>query len=181
MEIFELLAEEDIALDVRAKGKLSALSKIATGLARRTGLDERTVREGLIERENAGSTAVGSGVAIPHALLEHLSRPKGSLVRLLRPIEFEALDSIPVDLLFTILWPRSDSAHFLPMLARVSRFLRNDAVRKMLRQAHSSADVLGVIWFKQKEFDRMPAGEHESHLREGAAQTAESPLTVRQH
>lgn len=74
-------------------------------------------------------------------------------MRLLQPVEFGATDNIPVDLLFAILWPQSSAVDFLPMLARVSRFLRTDIVRDMLRQARSPADVFGVIWFKQKELD----------------------------
>lgn len=153
MEISELLAEKDIALDVRAKDKLSALSQIAARLANRTGLDKQSIREGFLAHENANSTAVGSGVAIPHALMDHLPHPTGLLMRLLQPVEFGATDNIPVDLLFAILWPQSSAVDFLPMLARVSRFLRTDVVRDMLRQARSPADVFGVIWFKQKELD----------------------------
>jgi len=153
MEISELLAEKDIALDVRAKNKLSVLLQIATRLADRTGLDARSIREGFLARENVNSTAVGSGVAIPHAFMDNLQRPTGFLMRLLQPVEFGATDNIPVDILFAILWPQSNAVDFLPMLARVSRFLRTDIVRDMLRQARSPADVFGVIWFKQKELD----------------------------
>lgn len=174
MEISELLGEEDIALDIRAKSKLSALSKIASRMAKRNGLDERAVREGLLARERAGSTAVGSGVAVPHALLEHLSRPTGSLTRLVQPIRFEAPDDAPVDLLFTMLWPRSGMTHFLPTLASVCRFLRNDAARAMLRQARSPADSLGVIWFWQREADGTPKRERESFLH-ACARTERGP------
>lgn len=180
VNLSELLAEGDINLDMRAKSKLPLLSKIATRLARQTGLDEQTIREGLFQRERAGSTALGSGTAVPHALLEHLSHPKASLTRLVQPIEFEAPDESPVDLLLTLLWPRSETSHFLPALASVCRFLRNDAVREMLRQARSPADALGVIWFKQREFDGMPAGEYKSHLQALPVQNADQAKIARQ-
>lgn len=85
MELSEFLTEEDINLNIRARNKLAALSKIASHLARRTGVDERIVQQGLIDRERVESTGMGLGVAVPHALLEHLPHPKASLTRLLHP------------------------------------------------------------------------------------------------
>lgn len=152
MEVAELLTEEDIALGITVKGKRSALSKIAARLARRSNTDERIVRRGLIAREQAGSTGLGVGVAIPHALLEHLSHPVASLTRLAHPIDFEAPDSSPVDLLLTLLWPRSDIGNFLPTLASACRLFRSETLRDMLRQARSPAEAFAIMCFKPEAF-----------------------------
>lgn len=152
MEVAELLTEEDIALGITVKGKRSALSKIAARLARRSNTDERIVRRGLIAREKMGSTALGEGVAIPHALLEHISYPVASLTRLAQPIDFDAPDSSPIDLLFTLLWPRSDIRNFLPTFANVCRVFRSETLREMLRQATSPAEAFAIMCFKQQAF-----------------------------
>lgn len=151
MKIEGLLLEDDIALDVVTKGKQSALSKIAVRLGRRTGLDEQTILSGLLSREQAGSTALGDGVAIPHALLESLTDPVASLTRLVHPIDFDAPDSSRVDLLFTLLWPQSDIRSFLPVLAQVCRVFRHETLRDLLRQAQSPAAVLAVMRLKPEQ------------------------------
>ena len=103
--ISPILSEEDISLDLATKGKQSALSKIAIRIARRNGLDEQMVLRGLFDRECLGSTGIGRGVAIPHALLGMISSPAASLTRLAQPIDFDGPDDDPVDLIYTILWP----------------------------------------------------------------------------
>ncbi|TIQ74122.1 MAG: PTS sugar transporter subunit IIA, partial [Mesorhizobium sp.] len=112
--ISPILSDEDISLDLVTKGKQSALSKIAVRIARRTGLDEQMVLRGLFDRERLGSTGIGHGVAIPHALLGTISSPVASLTRLAQPIDFEGPDDDPVDLIYTVLWPRSATSAFLP-------------------------------------------------------------------
>ncbi|WP_287206241.1 PTS sugar transporter subunit IIA [Mesorhizobium sp.] len=116
--ISPILSEEDISLDLVTKGKQSALSKIAIRIARRNGLDEQMVIRGLFDRECLGSTGIGRGVAIPHALLGMISSPAASLTRLAQPIDFDGPDDNPVDLIYTILWPASATSAFLPALSQ---------------------------------------------------------------
>ncbi|RUW55492.1 PTS sugar transporter subunit IIA [Mesorhizobium sp. M1A.F.Ca.ET.072.01.1.1] len=143
--ISSILSEEDIWLDLVTKGKQSALSKIAIRIARRTGLDEQMVLRGLFGRERFGSTGIGRGVAIPHALLGMISSPVASLTRLAQPIDFDGPDDNPVDLIYTILWPRSASSAFLPALSQICRLLRASQVRERLRLAQSADEALAVL------------------------------------
>ncbi|KAB2680908.1 PTS sugar transporter subunit IIA [Brucella pseudintermedia] len=152
MEVADLLTEEDIALGVAVKGKRSALSKIAARLAGRTDVDARVIRRALIAREQTGSTALGAGVAIPHALLGHISHPVASLTRLARPIDFDAPDGSLVDLLLTLLWPRSDIGNFLPTLANACRLFRGETRREMLRQARSPTEAFAIMCLKPEAF-----------------------------
>lgn len=143
--IRNLLSEHDITLDVIAGTKLSALTKISIGLAQRACVTQTSVASDLLAREEIGSTALGEGIAVPHALLNDLSYPVASLTRLARPIEFEAPDSNPVDLLFALLWPRRSARQFLPNLASVSRMFRNEALCHALRKARTSAEAFAII------------------------------------
>lgn len=127
-----------------APGKRQALSLIADVAARVLGVDAEAVYEGLLEREAAGSTGVGEGVAIPHARIDGIDRVRAVVVRLDTPVAFDALDDKPVDLLVALFAPRDASAQHLRALARVARLLRQPETRTALRQARS-ADAIHVL------------------------------------
>lgn len=143
--ISPILEEEDISLDLVTKGKQSALSKIGIRIARRGGLDEQVVLRGLFDRERLGSTGIGHGVAIPHALLDTISSPLALLTRLAQPVDFDGPDDDPVDLIYAVLWPRSATSAFLPVLSRTCRLLRAPEVRERIRQAASADEVLAIL------------------------------------
>src|SRR3712207_2602233 len=102
MQIGELLDRNAIALRVSAASKRQALAVIAEIAARNLKLDAGVILDALAEREQAGSTGVGHGVAAPHARLEGLERMRGVFVRLDQPVQFEAVDDQPVDLIFAL-------------------------------------------------------------------------------
>lgn len=145
MMITDILSEDDISLDLVTKGKRSALSKIAARIATRSRIDEKRVLAGLLRREWLGSTGIGRGVAIPHALLDDISSPVATLTRLAKPIDFGSPDDDPVDLLFTLLWPRSKVRSFLPSLAVTWRTLRPALIRVRLREAQSVDEVMAIL------------------------------------
>ncbi|AHG48906.1 PTS lactose transporter subunit IIB (plasmid) [Rhizobium leguminosarum bv. trifolii CB782] len=143
--IFKNLSEKDIFLDVVTKGKHSALSRIASNIAQRIEADDRTVLRGLWERENSGVTGIGRGIAVPHAVLDSISNPVASFTRLAAPVDFGSADGDPVDLVFTLLWPRSAAAKFLPTLAQLCRMLRAPLIREGLRLAQSADEVITIL------------------------------------
>ena len=118
---------------------------IAEIAARSFGLKAPEVFDALLEREAAGSTGVGYGVAAPHARLAGLTRLRGVFVRLEQPVEFEAVDDQPVDLLFALFAPQQAGAEHLRALASVSRRLRQADLREQLRQAHSTDAVYALL------------------------------------
>lgn len=144
MQIGELLDRAAISTRVSAANKKKALAVIAEIAARNFGLDAGEVLEALSEREAAGSTGVGHGVAVPHARLDGLHRMRGVFVRLEQPVEFEAVDDQPVDLLFALFAPKNAGAEHLRALARVSRLLRQNDLREQLRNARS-ADAIHAL------------------------------------
>jgi PTS system nitrogen regulatory IIA component len=144
MNIGDLLDRSAISLRVGATDKRKVLAVIAEIAARQFGLEAAQVLDALLEREAAGSTGVGHGVAVPHARLEGLGRMRGVFVRLEQPVEFAAVDDQPVDLLFALFAPRDAGADHLRALARVSRLLRQGGLREHLRNART-ADALHAL------------------------------------
>jgi PTS system nitrogen regulatory IIA component len=145
MHIGDFLERGAIAPRVTASSKRQALTVIAEIAARSFGLRTADVLDALIEREAAGSTGVGSGVAVPHARLEGLSRIRGVFVRLEAPVPFEAIDDKPVDLLFALFAPPASSMEHLRALARVSRLLRQPELREQLRKARGADAVHALL------------------------------------
>lgn len=142
--IGELLDRKAIALRVSAATKRQALAVIAEIAARNFGLEVADVLDALAEREAAGSTGVGHGVAAPHARLEGLDRIRGVFVRLEHPVDFASVDDQPVDLLFALFAPKGATTEHLRALARVSRLLRQADLRERLRQART-ADAIHAL------------------------------------
>lgn len=145
MDIEELLDRRAVTPKVSAPSKRHALSLVAETAARRFGLDAGEVLEALMTREQAGSTGVGGGVAVPHARLRDLDRMRGIFVRLESPVEFDAVDGRPVDLLFALLAPTDAGSEHLRALARVSRLLRQRDLRDQLRQAHTPDAIYALL------------------------------------
>jgi PTS system nitrogen regulatory IIA component len=145
MNIGELLDRSAISLRVSAANKKKVLAVIAEIAARNFHLDAGEVLDALTEREAAGSTGVGYGVAVPHARLEGLHRMRGVFVRLEQPVEFESVDDKPVDLLFALFAPKNAGAEHLRALARVSRIMRQAELREQLRKARTADAVHALL------------------------------------
>ena len=145
MDIGDWLDREAIVFRGGATTKRQALSAVAELGARCFGLDAAPIFDALCEREAAGSTGVGHGVALPHSPLPGLSRIRAVFVRLETPVEFGAVDDQPVDLVFALFAPPEAGSEHLRALARASRLLRRPAVRQRLRQAHSADAVYALL------------------------------------
>jgi len=148
MNIGDLLDRGAISPRVTAPGKRQALAVTAELAARAFGLKCSGVLDALLEREALGSTGVGYGVAVPHARVAGLTRLRGVFVRLEQPIEFQAVDDRPVDLIFALFAPPDAGAEHLRALARVSRVLRQADLREQLRQAHV-ADAIHALLVRE--------------------------------
>jgi PTS system nitrogen regulatory IIA component len=142
MTVTDLLEEQDILLGMPAKGKRSALARIAARLGERAGIGQGVVFAALLRRERLGSTAIGRGVAIPHARLDGISAPSAMVATLQRPVWFDAPDSDPVDLLLAVLWPKFDGVGFLPALAHFCRLVRHPELRDRIRASGTPAEAL---------------------------------------
>jgi PTS system nitrogen regulatory IIA component len=140
----DLVTPNAIIPALKVNNKKQALHELAAKAAELTGQNERAIFEILLQREKLGSTGVGSGIAIPHGKLPSLNKLFGLFARLDRPIDFEALDGQPVDLIFLLLAPESAGADHLKALARVARLLRDADIAHKLR-ASSDAEALYAV------------------------------------
>ncbi|ODT62892.1 PTS IIA-like nitrogen regulatory protein PtsN [Phenylobacterium sp.] len=145
MQIGDILDRGAIAARASAPSKRQALTAVADIAARNFGIDVAVILEALSEREAAGSTGVGYGVAVPHARLPGLDRMRGVFVRLDQPVEFESVDEQPVDLIFALFAPPNASSEHLRALARVSRMLRQGDLREHLRNARTPDAIHALL------------------------------------
>ena len=145
MPLTDLVAPNAILPALKVNSKKQAIQELSARAAALTGQADRTIQEILLQREKLGSTAVGNGVAIPHGKLPKLSRLFGLFARLERPIDFEALDGQPVDLVFLLLAPEGAGADHLKALARVARLLRDADVARKLRESRDADALYSVL------------------------------------
>ncbi len=145
MEIDELIGPNAVVANLRATSKKQALQKLAKRAAELTGQPERAIFEVLIERERLGTTGVGNGIAIPHGKLADLDRLYGLFARIETPIDFDAIDEQPVDLICVLLAPETAGADHLKALARVSRLLRDRVVCDKLRGTDSAEAIRALL------------------------------------
>ncbi|MGC2854769.1 PTS IIA-like nitrogen regulatory protein PtsN [Novispirillum sp. DQ9] len=145
MDITTLISPESVIPNLKVTSKKQALQELAREAATLTGLHERAVFDTLLERERLGTTGVGNGIAIPHGKLPNLGRLHGLFARLERPIDFEAIDEQPVDLIFLLLAPEGAGADHLKALARVSRLLRDKSMCEKLRGTDTAEGLYALL------------------------------------
>jgi nitrogen PTS system EIIA component len=145
MLLTDLVAPNAIIPALRVNSKKQLLQELAAKAAELCGQGERTILETLQQRERLGSTGVGDGVAIPHGKLPKLTKLFGLFARLDRGVDFEALDSQPVDLVFLLLAPEAAGADHLKALARVARLLREPDVVRKLRDSRDAEALYAVL------------------------------------
>jgi PTS system nitrogen regulatory IIA component len=144
-ELSALLTPEAVLAGVGAANKKLLFQHMGAAATRAYGLDGHDVTEPLLEREKLGSTGFGGGIAIPHARLDGLPRVSGVFARLATPIDFGAVDELPVDLVFMLLSPSGAGAEHLKALASVSRRLRDRNFAAKLRGAGSTDALYALL------------------------------------
>ena len=145
MNIRDFLSVKDVAIDVAVSDKQKLLLELASKAGARLRLPSEHILAELSKREELGSTGVGDGVAIPHARFSEIDRPFGMLFRLRQPIDFDALDGKPIDVVFLLLLPESAKGEQLSALACVARKFRSRAVTAALRNARDAAEIFRIL------------------------------------
>mgnify|MGYP003387134237 FL=1 len=145
MEIADILTPQSIVPKLSATSKKQVLQELAKRAATVTGLKDRFIFDALLQRERLGTTGVGHGIAIPHGKLEGIDKLFGLFARLERPVDFDAIDEQPVDLLFLLLAPEMAGADHLKALARVSRLLRNRTICDKIRGSNDGDALYALI------------------------------------
>ena len=145
MHLADLISPEAVIPALKAKTKKQLLQDLSARAARVTGLQERYIFDTLLQRERLGSTGLGQGIAIPHAKFAGLKRIVGIFARLAEPIDFDAVDGDPVDIVFLLLAPDGAGADHLKALARISRLLREGHAVDKLRASKDASALYAVL------------------------------------
>lgn len=145
MDLGDLIKPEGVIASLQAKTKKQALQELSERAASITGIDARVILDVLIQREKLCSTGFVRGIAIPHGRLPELKRVVALFARLDTPIDFEAQDGEPVDLVFVLLAPEHAGADHLKALARISRLVRDPLATEKLRGSRDRAAIYSVL------------------------------------
>jgi len=135
MDFEDICQIVDTVIDLPVHGKRALLHDLAHRAALLLKIDDDTVSSALLKREELGSTGVGNGVAIPHVRLEQVKKPFAIMARLKHPIDFDAIDGQPVDLVCLLLLSKENEQAQLNVLATVARRLRTPELLEQLRRA----------------------------------------------
>jgi PTS system nitrogen regulatory IIA component len=145
MLLGDFISPDSVVASLKAKTKKQLLQDLSARAARLTGLQEREIFDVLLQRERLGSTGLGQGIAIPHGKVAGLKRIVGIFARVAEPIDFDAVDGEPVDIVFLLLAPEGAGADHLKALARISRLLREGFAVEKLRASKDAATLYAVL------------------------------------
>jgi PTS system nitrogen regulatory IIA component len=145
MELSTILRPDAVRAGLNTSSKKRLLLDLAEMASQTYELSGETVFTAMQDRESLGPTGMGGGVAVPHARLPALDRVVGLFVTLAKPVDYDAVDRRPVDLVFTLLAPEEAGAEHLRALARVSRTLRDAEICAKLRSATEASALYALL------------------------------------
>ena len=145
MELADILSEDSVLIATGAPNKNAVLKMLAERAASETGFAAEQIFTALSDREALGSTGLGNGIAVPHGKFAPLKRVVAVFLRLSEPVDFEAVDDQPVDIVMMLLAPVGAGADHLKALARVARILRTDSVVETLRRTSDRAKLYTIL------------------------------------
>jgi len=145
MNIKDMLSDKSFLVNFEASSKKNVLGELSKLAEKDIKIDSRILLEALTKREKLGSTAVGNGIAIPHANCPDIDKPKVFVALLSNSLDFNANDDQPVDIIFLLLAPDNSGSEHLQALALVSRLLRNKELTTKLRGCKNTESAFAVI------------------------------------
>lgn len=145
MRVSDLFSADNVILDANPPNKEALLERLAVEAESRIGCPREDILHALQARERIGSTALGKGVALPHTELRGAEAPVILFVRLRRPIDFDAGDDEPVDLIFLVLWPAATPKGLLPVMSEICQALRDPQSLRRLRQEETPEAVVEFL------------------------------------
>jgi PTS system nitrogen regulatory IIA component len=146
MKLTDILVRDACQVELKARTKKEAVRELAEALAGSVdGLEASELIQMLLERERLGSTAMGDGIAIPHARIETLDRLLASFGRSRQGVDFDSLDGKPTHIFFLLVAPGKEGSAHLLTLARLSRFLTNPEFREKLQQLEATDDLFRAV------------------------------------
>lgn len=150
MNIFSLLDPETVFPDLEAKDKAEILDTLISSLENKVSEEEvEKIRAAVIERENIMSTGVGKGLAIPHGKSAAIEQTYAAFAILDEPVDYEAIDNQPVNMVFLLVGPQSSNSLHIKLLSRISRLMNNREFRDRLRECDNAEEIIDQ--FKKEE------------------------------
>ena len=146
MNIKSLLSPDCVLFKHQCASKKRLLETIASHLCdHNTNLDPSNVFSALIARERLGSTGLGMGIAIPHCRIADCTQTIGVLVSLATPIDFNALDSEPVDIIFVLVVPENGHKDHLQTLAAIAETFSDKGCLQRMRESKSAQELYDIV------------------------------------
>jgi PTS system nitrogen regulatory IIA component len=146
MQLSELLTSSRTLCHVDVVSKKRALELASKTIAEQLdGMAAEDIFSGLINRERLGSTGIGEGVAIPHCRIPGVTTAIGLLMTLSSPIDFDAIDNRPVDLICFLLVPEDGAEEHLQTLAGLAELFNDSSTRESLRSCEDSSSLLDRV------------------------------------
>ncbi len=145
MILADIIDAQSVLANLKAQSKKQLLQELSQAMAKTTGIDHRMIFETLSTREKLGSTGLGQGIAVPHGKIAALGRVHGLFAKLAAPVDFDAVDGQPVDLVFVLLAPDHAGADHLKALARISRLMRDPAIVAKLRGTDTAEGLYAIL------------------------------------
>lgn len=145
MELSDIITPKRVLANLKPGSKKQLLHELAEVACAHIGHDAQEIFDILLERERLGSTGVGNGVAIPHGKINGIENIVGVFARLAKPIDFDASDDQPVDIVFLLLAPEGSGADHLKALSRIARVLRNQSTLTNIRASMDSEAIYSLL------------------------------------
>lgn len=142
----DLLSPDRVYSTVRASSKKRLLEQVSDALVRNdANLNAREVFESLCARERLGSTGLGHGVAIPHGRISGQAAVQAVFIRLAKPLDYDAADGKPVDLLFGLVVPENCTGDHLKLLSQIAEQFSDDELLESIRKAKDNVEILELL------------------------------------
>lgn len=145
MNIVDILDPTRVTASLSVNSKKRALEELSQMLGSSPGVDAQEAFTSLINREKLGSTGLGQGVAIPHGRLRQLDTTVAAFARLEAPVDYDANDGQPTDLLFAMLVPQEATDDHLQLLAKIAELFSDDGFVDAVRKANGAADIFELL------------------------------------
>ena len=148
MKIMDFLSKKAITTDIKSTKKEEVIQELVDLLIAAGEIEKRyrnKLIEALMTRESLGSTAIGQGIAIPHAKSEAVNKLVAALALSKKGVDFDSLDAEPVYIFFLLVAPQDSAGPHLKALARISRLLKDKYLRDNLRSSQDEKTIIKII------------------------------------
>nr|WP_028749795.1 PTS sugar transporter subunit IIA [Rhizobium mesoamericanum] len=156
MDLTNIFLPGDVFVGAPSQSKAKALQAAATKASEALSVDAASLLNVLEKRELLGSTGVGKGIAVPHAALPEVGPPRGFIFRLSRPLDFDAIDEAPVDLLFLLVFGEEYRSEYLKVLATIARKAHDTGGLSAMRRAENPAGLYAAFMASEEPQTQPP-------------------------